>query len=252
MIKTFKRYVNRILKYRVLFFILSLLSLFSVIGSAQTEGVIGDLLINLGATFIGGIFTVFIFDEIVTRQRESEYKEAYLNSREDLIMLANMMIAYLREPFGFKFPSEKIDTSKNLEDEGTRINRESIKQITGQLKSHMVAASVNDWKRLVMNIFMLRQKLGQLVPLYKDIVPPSVLGKVLSLKKSYAAFDFCFGLFADLFVNEPNNWPKNNLGHANNIRIRNNQLDTLEKNIKDVLDKTELLFKELDKWKTTS
>lgn len=243
--------MNRILKYRALFFILSLLSLFSVIGSTRTEGIISDLLVNLGATFIGGIFTVFIFDEILTRQKESEYKEAYLNSREDLNMLSNMMISYLREPFGFKFPSEKIDSSKNLEDEGTRINRESIKQVTGQLKPHMVAASVNDWKRLVMNIFMLRQKLGQIIPLYKDIVPPSVLGKALSLKKSFEAFDFSFGLLADLFVNEPSHWPKNNLGQANNIRIRNNQLNTLEKNMRDILDKTELLFKELDKWKNT-
>ncbi|MEK9146798.1 MAG: hypothetical protein AAB639_01210 [Patescibacteria group bacterium] len=243
------RYWNRILKYKILLIILSLLSIINLIISKNTQGVLSNLSVNLSAIFIGVIFTVFIFDEIVMRQKENEYQEAYLNSKDDLILLANMMVTYLREPFGFKFPLEKIDTSKNLNDESSRVNRESIKEVITHLKSHMLAASVSDWKRLVMNIFFLRQELSQVIPLYKEIIPPNLLGKVLSLGKSFKTFDYSFALLADLFVNEPKDWPKNKLGQANNVRIRNNQLLTLEKNINDILNKTELLFNELDKWR---
>ncbi len=248
MYKLLVRYKNKILKYKSLFFILSSLSISSFIIGAYVDEPWKSLLVNLCATFIGTIFTVLIVDEIITRQKESEYAEAYKNAYEELTTLASMMISYIRDSFkiGFDF---NLDMSKDLEEQTTRITRQTIKEVPLKLRAKMEAATVDDWKRLVMNIFLIRHKLGQVVPLYKDTIPPNVLGKLLSLKKSFETFDYTFGLLADLFINEPENWPKNNLGHKHNLNIRNTQMANLENNIKDIFNKADLLLKELEKWK---
>lgn len=249
--KSFSRYSKKFIKYKLLFtFLLALSSGCFLISFLLPTGW-NDLFINLSATFLGLIFAIFIVDEILQKKHEEEYKEAYINAKSELVSLANKVITYFREPFGYRFPIEKLGARESdWEDLGSKINRSLIPEVKAGLKIQMKQARAEDWKRLIMNIFLLRQQFVQLVPIYKDSIPPSILGKLLSLKRAFEAFDLSVGLFADLFINEPANWPKNKQGHAKNIQIRNGQLLILEDSLKDIFDKCDLLMEELDKWDT--
>jgi len=246
-----KRFKDKLVKYKGLFIVLVILSLISFLISFLLKNNWRDLSINLSATFIGVVFTIFIIDEIFSNQKEVEYSETYLNTKSDLEMTANMFITYLREPFGFHFSYKDLSTNGNLEKEATNLNRKMIDEIISKIGDNMVSAKPEDWKRLTMNVFMIRNKIDQTISIYKNTMPPLVLGKILSLKKSFEAFDLSFGLLNDLFINEPDKWPKNKFGQENNIRIRNQYLIILKDNIIDVFKKTELLFKELDNWDIT-
>lgn len=249
--KSLKQFVERFFKYKYLFITLVLLSFLCFTINFYLPVGWKDLFVNLSATFLGLIFTIFIVDEIIQKERDIEYKETHTNAKEEFVILGNMVITYLREPFGFRFPSEKLTgATEDIDKLGNRINRSLIPLIKAGIHGRLIMASISDWKRLVGNMVLLRQQFAQIIPLYKDSAPPKILGRLLTLKRAYFNLELMFSLFPDLFLNDPSNWPKNKGGHDVNVSIRDDYISYIEKEIKNCLDKCELLFKELEQWKT--
>lgn len=237
------------LKHWKLLTLLVLLAVTSVFAGSRAQGLWADLFMDLGANFIAVIGTVFIFDRILQKQRENDYLEVYRGSQEQISKLCNMLITYLREPFGFKFPIEKVQNWSNLAQEAEVINRSLSKKVIQEIGEKVRGTGVEGWIRFRGNILLLRMKMSQVLSLHKEAVPPLVLGKLLALHIAFEGLDTSFGLFEEFFTEKPEKWPANRHGASRNLELRELQLDAIVRGIQHVLRSTNSLFSALDSWR---
>ena len=93
--------------------------------------------------------------------------------------------------------------------------------------------STANWKHLETDLIFIKHELSNKIQLYSNLIPPEILGKLLIVNKEFESLNSLFGLLPDLFTKEQSEWPPNDKGLQNNIRIRTTLLTKLAENFKE-------------------
>lgn len=214
------------------------------------EGKLADLFINISATFFSLIGVIFIIDALLENEHKKEMRESHLIVKTELLFLRNELFNYFREAFGVAFPSGKIDFGKisKYEDEIDKINRQLLVYIQNNLEQIIIQMKPSDWRRLQLNLVAMKIDLFEKFSLYKEMVPATVLAKLLLVKKSFDSFYSIFGVFPDLFINEEKNWPVNKFGQEKNRQLRKEFLSLFIKNLRDYFNSLNEFMDALNEW----
>ena len=111
-------------------------------------------------------------------------------------------------------------------------------------------AAKEQWQRFETNLPMIRMDLLNSITFYKEILPPTILGKLLSIRSTFESFYRMFGIFPDLFTREEKDWPLNKFGQNQNQEIRKTFLKLFERNLRDYFTEVEEFLNVLEQWKS--
>lgn len=251
-----KDFLNKILQFKVLLTILVILTIFFLYLGVKNVIGLTDFWINLSAGFLTLIGTLFVVDVLLERQKKIKWQEAHNIAKLDLQLLSNMLVSHLCSPLGvniFSIPSllrSTIDWDK--EDVIAQIQKLNC-ELLSEVKSNKPQQLLNNmrpenWRNLHLNLILLKSILIETIGLYKEILPPEILGKLLSVNNKFSSFYKMFSLVPDLFTQEENNWPPNKLGQEQNRKIRVDLMKSFECDLDSLFREIEKFIKILEDW----
>lgn len=231
-----KDFLNKIHKFRGLLTVLLTLTIMLLWLGLKNMVNLGDFWVNLSAGSATLIGTLFVIDVILDRRRRTELAEARNTTKGDLTQLANMMVSYISAPFKLTvFNYERGD--KDVETWSTEILSHILQEIKKRDKEKLLSSlSWNGWQHLQLNLMFIKPSLSENLLLYKELLPPEVLGKLLRLRKTFNNFYFYFGLLYEGFIRNKKALPSN---------VTKGMADDLEQYFSDL----EQLFNALKNWK---
>ena len=173
-----------------------------------------DLYINLAASTVFILVTLIIVDSFISSDKNKKYKLAHSVAKEELLRLRNQLVMYVANPLGHEIRHTTPDT----------IN-ENVQQVLSQMlvlnyNGVVTLLKVDQWKHIQLNLVLIRTDLLEKLFLYKDLVPPKILGALLTVNREFQSLYTLFGLFSDLLTKEEKDWPINEYGHARNAFLR--------------------------------
>lgn len=211
---------------------------------------IGDFWINLSASAIAVILTVFFIDFLLERHKEIKWKDGKTTAKEDTAELINMLISYIAAPLGFTVFNYKREGTEDLDQWSSQVIEHIFEDIQRRNLSQLLNGMTKDkWQHLELNLLFLKQGLSENIQLYGEILPPELFGKLLKVRRSFNKFYFSFGLISDLFTKDESEWPLNKKGVEQNRLIRKTLLDGFTKDLKDYFSNLAELLLEFKKWK---
>lgn len=245
----------KILQFKVLLLILiGLTTLYLCLGVKNVMG-LADFWINLSAGIFTLIGTLFVVDVLLERQKKIAWQEAHDTAKSDLQLLGNMLVSHLGSPMGvnilsiYSIPRDKIDWSKDVLIEIQKINYEILSHFKGnKLRQLLNSMRPENWQSLQSNLILLKSTLTESTSLYKEVLPPKVLGKLLSVNSKFLSFYKMFSLVPDLFTQGENNWPPNKLGKEQNRKIRVDLMKSFERDLDSLFREIEKFIKILEDW----
>lgn len=230
-----KDFLNKIHKFRGLLAVLLTLTIILLwLGLRNVIG-LGDFWINLSAGSATLIGTLFVIDVILTHRRKLEFSEAHDIAKGDLTQQANMMISYMSAPFKLTvFNYERGD--KDLATWSAEVLSHIFQEIKKRNKEKLLSnLNWDGWQHLQLNLMLIKPSLSENLLLYKELLPPDVLGKLLKLRRTFNNFYFYFGLLYEGFIRGKKALPDNAI---------KGMADDLEQYFSDL----EQLFKVLKNW----
>lgn len=138
---------------------LTLASVFILLASA-TSGKVSDYLLNVSASFVTVLFTVFFIDALLERERAKRYQEAYAVAREDVVQMIDAVKAHLAVPFS---------NSSLLDDE---------------IDIRLRKFTESNWLELSITLPLIVDEISDRVREYAKLLPPESLGKLYALERS--------------------------------------------------------------------
>lgn len=185
-----------------------------------------DLWVNLLASFITLMLTLFLIDYLLEQRANARFRDAYSIAKWDLKKLANMCVSYMAEPLGFTvFRYESERGGRSLDEWSSEVIDRMLRDIrASDILNILQGMNPERWKRFAIDITFVKINLSESLNLYGEILPPELLGKFLKVNSSFAELSNSFVLFSDLFTKEESSWPANRGGVRQNRLIREIQL----------------------------
>ncbi len=201
-----------------------------------------SLFIHLVAGFIGSIITIWGIEFWRKKKFEMKWGKAKDVAKEDIIQLRNKLVSYIGGPMGFQF-TQYGSTEEIL---GSR-SEEIVKAMVDDINSHdfdeiLNKLSIDQWNSFQVNLPLIRLSLFEGLQLYKEILPPEILGQLLRVNRIFNRFYFTFGFVPDLFTKDEDYWPINKGGIKKNREIRAGLIKSLAKDLKDYFEKIDILI----------
>ncbi len=237
-----KKIIAVIKENKKLIIILLLCSFISFALGFCFDNKFGDFFINLSASFVIIIFTIFIVDKLLKEREIRKYKEAYNIAKDDLLSLRNMLISHMSEPLGFVVGSGGV---KNATNELLKILKK-VSEI--DLEEKLKGMTIKDWEHLQINLPFIRMSLSYKINLYSNLIPIDVLGKLLAVNKEFESFYMMFGFLPGLFVKEQKYWPIKKGRLENGKIIRGQIINKMSQDLKNYYCAVDE-FSNLDYWK---
>jgi len=209
----------------ILIALLLLVFIFLYLWSFDVFGA-SDLWVNLLASLITLVFTLFLIDYLLEQRASARFRDAYSIAKWDLTKLSNMCVSYMAEPLGFTiFRYESERNGRSLEEWSSEAITRMLRDIrASDILNILQRMNPERWKRFAVDITFVKINLSESLNLYGEILPPELLGKFLKVNSSFVELSNSFVLFSDLFTKEENNWPANRGGVEQNRLIREIQL----------------------------
>jgi len=186
--RSLKNLKNKIINHWTILLVCSLGAIVSLFLSFCLCNKWSNIFGNLFASFIIIIFTVFIIDQLLEKQRLAKFINAHNIAKKDLEMLGNMLISYMSAPFGFNIFQYNCDDNV------------AIDTILDQMLKMNFEKKLNDlskdgWEHLMINLVFIKDNLHSKISLYSDILPAEILGKLLIVNSSFSSLNSLFGLY---------------------------------------------------------
>ncbi len=243
-------FFEQIRKFRLLLLLLILAFLVLLLVSFLTgEGWTG-LWVNLSASVLTIVGTLFVVDVVLESRKKEEWEEAESVAKEDIQQLVNMLVSHFSNPFGYKVEPKMLDQKKPLEEQVQVLNQYFLTALQKNLSFLLENALQKNWDSLQINLFILRPRISQTIDLYRDNIPPQLFGKLLAVNRHFGSFFHLFSLFPELFTKEEKYWPPNKLGVGQNRKIRRQFLSLFEKELRKLFKATENISTMLNEWKS--
>jgi len=187
-----------------------------------------DFFVNLSASFIIIIFTIFIIDQLLEKRQLARFRDAHSVAKEDLEILGNMLISYMSAPFGFNI---------SLYDYDDKIAISTILNQMLKIDFNKKLDNLSKYKRehLLLSLISIKDSLNSKISLYSDLLPPEILGKLLIVNKNFSSLNFMFGVYIICIENK----------NDNQIIVTN----SLATNFKNYFLAVEQFLISLEKWK---
>ena len=181
---------------------------------------LGDFWINLAAGAATLIGTLFIIDVILDRRRKTELREAHDTAKVDIAQLTNMLISYMASPFKITVFNYERGT-QNVEVWSNEVLGHILEDIKKRDKLKLLSSLNKDgWEHFQLNLLSIKPSLSETLTLYKELLPPEILGKVLKLRRSFNTFYYSFGLLYIGFITDNKAIPAHLLeGLANDLSV---------------------------------
>lgn len=243
------KFLSRINNLKFLFLTLLVLLLGSVILGFHLSDKWGDLFINITASFIIIIFTIFMIDWLFEEQKEKKLKDAHNIAKEDMSLLVNMLVSYVGTPLVGSIISD-LDPEKGIKDQADILIKDLLSKILSiNLREKLKTLTTSDWEHLQINMIFIKSDLTEKTSLYSDLLPPEILGKLLKVRRIFMSFYSLFGLLPELFTKDKDNWPPNKGGMQNSEAIRLVLLEQFTSYLKSYFYATKELINILEDWK---
>lgn len=195
-----------------------------------------DLWVNLVAGWITLIGTMFLIDHLLEQRKQAEWKEASSVTQEDLIKLSNMLISYISSPLGLSVLNYKDFSSAVSAEEGEKILLHIVEDLLlMDLNKKLLQLRNENWRSFHSALIYINKELYDSVVVHNTVLTPTVLGKLLRVRKSFNDLFSFFVLIPDLLVNEEKDWPQNAYGQERNREIRNSFIATIGSNLQTYL-----------------
>lgn len=136
------------------------LAAFFILLAFMTNGRVSDYFLNLSASFVTILFTVFFIDALLEREQAKRYREAYAVAREDVSQMIDAVKAHLEVPF------KHVDTFE--------------RDFSAELKSF----SDSNWLELSITLPLIVDEVSDRVREYAKLLPPESLGKLYALERA--------------------------------------------------------------------
>lgn len=204
-----KEFLDKIHEFRGLLTVLFLVTIVLLLLGFSNTIKLGDFWINLSAGSATLIGTLFVIDVILDRRKKLEFSEAHDTAKSDLTQLANMMVSHMATPFKLTvFNYERGD--KDVETWSTEVLGFILQDIKNRDKAKLLSGlNKEGWQHLQLNLMFIKQSLSENLLLYKEFLPPHVLGKLLKLRKTFNNLYFYFGLLYEGFIRDSRPLPDN-------------------------------------------
>lgn len=207
-----------------------------------TGGLIKDLSINLGAGFIGSFLTIFLFDFLKDKQKAILWEEAKGTATEELIRLTTMLASHILAPTGYTVLDRRINRNKDIRTQAICLLQKMVEdQLEGDLTSTLENMSTKDWRALEINLITVRSSMFEFIQLYKEIVPPELFGKLLTVRRYFETTYMMFGLAPELLTKEKEAWPDGRRNEELRKVILKSLATDLEKYFTELLELFEML-----------
>ncbi len=195
------------------------------------------------------IFTVFFVDFLIERSQRIKWREVRQLAKDDLFVLSNGLVTSFANPLGFGV-SGFMTESPNVEVVGANIVAWYLRKITLEtpLKG-LGRMSTADWKNLHTNLQLTRLELREKIGLYKEALSPEILGKLLTVNRTFTAFLDTFMLVPEYFIDPPSRWPANSGGAARNNQNRQLFLEEMAAELETCIVAVEALRIGLDRFR---
>ena len=197
-----KDFLNKIHKFQGLLIVLLIVTILLLWLGLKNIIELGDFWINLSAGSATLIGTLFVIDVILDHRKKLEFSEAHDTAKSDLTQLANMMVSYMAAPFKITvFNYERGD--KDVEAWSTEVLGLILQDIKNRDKAKLLSGLNKDgWQHLQLDLMFIKPSLSENLLLYKEFLPPHVLGKLLKLRRTFSDFYFYFGLLYEGFIRD--------------------------------------------------
>lgn len=213
-----KDFFQKVQQFRSLIFLLFVSTIISLLLGIKNVLGLGDFWINLAAGVATLIGTLFIIDVILDRRRKTELREAHDTAKTDITQLSNMLISYMASPFKITVFNYERGT-QDLEVWSDQVLSHILEDIKKRDKLKLLSSLNKDgWEHLQLDILSIKPSLSETLSLYKDLLPPEILGKMFKLRRSFNNFYYSFGLLYIGFITDNKAIPTHLLeGLANDL-----------------------------------
>ncbi len=203
-----KDFLNKIHKFQGVLIVLLILTIILLWLGLKNVIQLGEFWINLSAGSATLIGTLFVIDVILDRRRKIELSEAHDTTKGDLTQLANMMVSYMAAPFKLTvFDYKRGD--KDIKTWSEEVLNQILQDIKKQDKEKLLSSlDKGAWQHLQLNLMSIKPSLSENLLLYKELLPPEVLGKLLKLRKTFNSFYFFFGFAYEGFIRDGRRLPR--------------------------------------------
>lgn len=213
-----KDFFQRIQQFRLLLSVLFVATILLLWLGVKNVIQLGDFWINLAAGTATLVGTLFIIDVILDRRRKTELREAHDTAKTDITQLTNMLISYMASPFKITVFNYERGT-QDVETWSDQVLSHILEDIKKRDKLKLLSSLNKDgWEHLQLDILSIKPSLSETLSLYKDLLPPEILGKMLKLRRSFNNFYYSFGLLYIGFITDNKAIPTHLLeGLANDL-----------------------------------
>jgi len=205
-----------------------------------------DFFVNLGASFVIVVFTIFVVNRLLDERDKKRYKDAHDTAKRDIEILKNKLVICPGEILGLAIENDdylltELEMENSIKNVLEKLIKSNIEQI---LESH----TTKDWERLERNFSSVKNSLSNIIMLYSNLVPPEILGKLLKVNQKTGDFFYEFDTFSSLFTKEKEGWLHNKLGQEYNMKIRNTLISRLSVKLENYFNAVEELQNSLIHW----
>jgi len=209
-----------------------------------------SLLINLVAAIFGSIITIWGIEFIRRKHMEIRESTAKTMVRDEIIQLKNTMVSYIAGPLGFSALKYEYNTKENIEKWGEVVIKDIVNNILKQdLLVILEQLDTNGWFYFKTNISSIRSALLEKIQLYKEVLPPEILGQLFKINKICSNIWVTFNLMPELFTEKENNWPSSGSMIESLRSARNILIKSLSRDLKYYFESINVLIKLLEEIK---
>lgn len=231
-----KDFFQRIQQFRLLLSALFVATILLLWLGVKNVIQLGDFWINLAAGTVTLVGTLFVIDVILDRRRKTELREAHGTAKVDIAQLTNMLISYMASPFKITVFDYERGT-QNIEVWSNEVLGHILEDIKKRDKLKLLSSLNKDgWEHFQLNLLFIKPSLSETLALYKELLPPEILGKILKVRRSFNNFYYSFGLLYIGFITD-------------NKAIPTHLLEGLENDLSEYFLDVEHMLNTLKNWK---
>ncbi len=183
-----KKIKNKIVDYWIILTVCFFGLILSLFLSFYLHDKWGDFFVNLSASFVIIIFTIFIIDQLLEKKQLAKFRDAHSVAKKDLEILSNMLISYMSAPFGFNVLLYNCDDKMAIIPVLDQILKIDFDKKLDDLSKY-------EQEHLLLNLISIKDSLNSKVSLYSNLLPPEILGKLLIVNKNFSSLNFMFGVY---------------------------------------------------------
>lgn len=153
------------------------------VGGFLLEGKLSDALINVSASLLLTLLTLYGIEKFLTKEKERRLQQARAVTFYRLSGLASMLVSQVNWVFNFGL---RLDTTNNpektlpipfIKDALERMQQDNLRERVASLNK-------KNWIAKRAGFDLARVELRERIRLYNDLVPPDVLGALLNVESA--------------------------------------------------------------------